>query len=109
MAPDRRPEHEGHARPARAEVGGRERDASGEPRDDGAEAARRGESRHGPLRRPERRERRDPAAVAQLAADEREDDVLALVQGLERADAEGRGVVGDEQDRPRVAHRSASS
>jgi hypothetical protein len=44
--------------------------------------------------------------VAHVAADQREDDVLALVQRAERADAERRRVVGDEQD---GLHRSASS
>jgi GT2 family glycosyltransferase len=38
--------------------------------------------------------------VADVAADQREHDVLALVQGGERADPERRRVVGDEQDGP---------
>ena len=43
-----------------------------------------------------------PAAVADVAADQREHGALALVQRPERADAERRRVVGDEQDGPRV-------
>jgi len=46
------------------------------------------------------------AAVAHVAADQREHHVLALVQRGERADPERRRVVSHEQDR---LHRSASS
>jgi N-acetylglucosaminyl-diphospho-decaprenol L-rhamnosyltransferase len=42
--------------------------------------------------------------VPDITADQREHDVLALVQGGERADPERRGMVRDEQDGP--AHRS---
>ena len=63
------------------------------------------------LTHPQHRERTGvlsrPAAVADVAADEREGHVLALVQLRERADPERRRVVGDEQDG--AAHRSASS
>jgi hypothetical protein len=45
--------------------------------------------------------------VADVAADQREDDVLALMQRGERADPERRRVVGDEQDG--AAHASACS
>ena len=115
MAPDRRPEHERHAGAAGAHVGGGQRDAAREPRDHRAEAPGRGQARtprsggrstgngSAPVAL-------DRAAVAHAAADQREHDVLAPVQRRERADAEGRRVVGDEEDRPRVAaHRSASS
>ena len=47
------------------------------------------------------------AAMADVAPDQREHDVLALVQGGERADPERRRVVGDEQDR--AAHRRSRS
>ena len=62
------------------------------------------------LLRAEHREREElgvarAAAVADVAADQRERHVLALVQLRERADPERRRVVGDEQDR---LHRSAS-
>jgi hypothetical protein len=46
--------------------------------------------------------------VTDLAADQREDGTLTLMQGLEGGHAERRGVVGDEQDRAR-GHRSAAS
>jgi hypothetical protein len=36
--------------------------------------------------------------VAHAAADQREDDVFALVEGLERPDAERGRVVGDEEN-----------
>jgi hypothetical protein len=45
--------------------------------------------------------------VAEVAADQREGHVLALVQLRERPDPERRRVVRDEEDRLR--HRSASS
>jgi hypothetical protein len=45
--------------------------------------------------------------VTHSAADEGDDDVLALVQPRERPDPEGRGVVRDEQDGP--GHASAAS
>src|SRR5215207_9611248 len=114
MTPDRRPEDERHARLARAEVGGRERDAAGEAGDDRAVAAGRGELEDAALARPDRGERvaggRDRAAVADAAAEEREDDALGLVQRGERAGAERGRVVGYEQNRARVgAHRSAAS
>ena len=102
MRPDRRPQHERDAGAAGARVGGGQRDAAGQAGDDGAEAARRGEPQHAALGRSQHRERQlavaRAAAVAHVAADQREDDVLALVQRGERADAERRRVVGDEQD-----------
>ena len=52
---------------------------------------------------------RAAAAVAHVAADQREDGVLARVQGGERADAKAGRVVGDDEDRARRAHASASS
>jgi hypothetical protein len=59
---------------------------------------------------PQHRERQvavaGPAAVADVAAHEREGHVLALVQLPERPDPERWRVVRDEQDR---LHRSASS
>jgi len=109
MRPQRRPQHERHARPAGAEIGGERRHSPGEPRDDGAVVAR--EPRDALLARSQHGERQvlfrsRPAAVADVAADQREDHVLALVQRRERADAERRHVVGDEED---GLHRSASS
>jgi hypothetical protein len=70
-----------------------------------------GEPRDLALGRAEDGERQVPflpraAAVADVAADQGEDHVLALVQLRERADAERRHVVGDEQD---GLQRSASS
>ena len=66
-----------------------------------------GEPQHAALRRPDHRERElwrvTTATVADAAADQREHDVLALVQGGERADPERRRVVGHEQDGPVVA------
>jgi hypothetical protein len=41
---------------------------------------------------------RRSAAVLEASAEQRELDVLALVQARERADAVGRRVAGDEQD-----------
>ena len=103
VAPDRRPQHERDA-PAR-----RRRRRRGARR---ARRARRPPRGSGRRRRAGRRRAaaggsrgngssraRAAAAVAHVAADQREDDVLALVQRLERADAERRRVVGDEQDR----------
>ena len=112
VAPDRRPQDERDARRARApSVGGGQRDAAREPGDHRAVAARCGEPRDAALARAEHGNGSSPrpaaAAVAHAAADQREDDVLALVQRGERADAERRRVVGDEQDR--ASHRSASS
>ena len=109
MRPQRRPQHERHARPAGAEVRGERRDAPGEARDHRAVVAR--QPRDVLLARPDDRERQvlllaRAAAVADVAADQREHHVLALVQRLERADAERRRVVGDEED---GLHRSASS
>jgi hypothetical protein len=52
---------------------------------------------------------RAAAAVADVAPDEREAHVLALVQRREGGDAVRRGVVGDEEDGPVVAQRAASS
>jgi hypothetical protein len=121
MAPDRRPEDERDACGAGAEVGGGQRDAAGQPGDDGAEAARGGEPADAALARAHDWERRvrggDLPAVADAAADEREDDVLGCVQGGEGADPERGGVVGDEEHRAPVpggarvvlAHRSACS
>ncbi len=114
VAPDRGPEDERDACPARAEVRGGQRDAPREAGDDGAEAARRGEPADAALGRPDDRERRvggrDRATVAHAPADEREDDVLGLVQRRERARAEHGRVVGDEEDGARVvAHVSAAS
>jgi hypothetical protein len=95
-------------RPAGAEVGRRQRDAARQPGDHRAEPPGGGEPQHRALARPDHRERQvagaGAAAVADFAADQREHDVLALVERSERADPEGRGVVRDEQDGP--AHRA---
>ncbi len=133
MRPDRRPEHERHARAARAQPRRGQRHTAREPGDDRAIAPGRREPQHAALARAQHGERRprgpgslagvrpgaEPApggvrrraaAVADRAADQREDGVLALVQLAEGADAERRRVVGHEQHGPRVrAHRSASS
>ena len=115
VAPDRGPEHERDAargaRPRRRPGARRGPRAPRPP--PGSARTRRGA--HAALRRAQHGERQrrvalDRAAVAHVAADQREHDVLLLVQRRERADAEGRRVVGHEEDRPRVAaHRSASS
>ena len=98
VAPDRRPQHErcGARRKRRGARRGRRsrrrpRRSAGASRATarcGGKIARNGSSARGPA-----------AAVAHVAADQREHHVLALVQRLERADPERRRVVGDEQDR----------
>ena len=114
VAPDRRPQHERHAGGTGAGVGRREGDAPREAGHDRAEAPGGGEPEDGPLRRAEHGERElaavraAAAAVAQLPAHEREDHPLALVQPRERADAERRRVVRDEEDRPGIWRRPAA-
>ena len=80
VAPDRRPEHEGDACCACARVGGRERRPARDPGDHGAVAAGRGDPGDRPLRRGDHGEGQflgsSAAAVAKIAADQREDDVL---------------------------------
>src|SRR5690349_22232771 len=92
MAPERGPQDEGDAGLARAGVRGGKRDAAGQPGDHRAVATGGGEPRDSALRGPDDREREvvaaRAAAVADVAADQREHDVLALVERLERADAE---------------------
>ena len=111
VRPDRRPQDERHARPARAGVRGGQREPAREPRHHRPVVARGGECVDIALTHPQHRERTGvlarPAAVADVAADERERHLLALVERGERADAERRRVVGDEQDG--AAHPSASS
>ena len=112
VAPDRRPEDERHPGRAGARVRRGERDAAREAGDDGPEAPGGGQARDAALGRAHDRERQgrvgrgERAPVAHPAADQREDDVLGLVQGPEGADAEVRRVVGDEEDR---LHRAAGS
>jgi hypothetical protein len=103
VRPDRRPEHERDAGAAGAGVGRRQGDAAADPGDHGAEAAGGGQPRDAALARPQDGERQlaatRAAAVADVTADQREHDLLALVQRAEGADAERRRVVGDEEDR----------
>jgi hypothetical protein len=110
VRPQGRPQDEGDAAAAGAAVRGGEGAPAGYPRDHRAVGAGSGQRADLALGDMAVRERQLPggpaAAVADVAADQRELDVLALVQRRERANAVRRRVVGDEEDR---LQRSASS
>jgi hypothetical protein len=106
VGPERRPEDEGHARPARPAPRGRKGDAARGPADDRAVFARRRERRHVALAHAPVRHLEDAgfdAAVRQPSPEERHRQPLARMQGGERARAVRRGVAGDEEHGPVIA------